>query len=93
MRHTRSLVDGTKLAVAGGKADGKPDSAFDQAELALGQKTELEHTSDKAMAKDIAKDHLVEFPKYYSKVLLPAERKAEKQESFKPAVMRLARSA
>jgi hypothetical protein len=46
--------------------DPRPDSDYDPAELALGIKTEMEHTSDPAIAKKIAKDHLDEDPKYYS---------------------------
>ncbi len=50
----------------GGLAKGKPDSDFDKKELELGIRTELEHTTDRAIAKEIAKDHLTENPKYYS---------------------------
>lgn len=35
-------------------------------ELAIGTEVELEHTSDRAVARRIAKDHLDEDPKYYS---------------------------
>lgn len=35
-------------------------------ELAKGKKIESEHTSDKKLAEKIAKDHLVENPKYYT---------------------------
>lgn len=35
-------------------------------ELAKGKKVESEHTSDKKLAEKIAKDHLVENPKYYT---------------------------
>jgi hypothetical protein len=35
-------------------------------ELAIGTEVELEHTSDRAIARRIAKDHLDEDPKYYS---------------------------
>ena len=33
-----------------------------------GTKVETEHTSNEAMAKEIAKDHLFEDPKYYTKL-------------------------
>lgn len=51
----------------GGEADGKPDSAFSKKELALGVADEHEHTSNDQIAKEIAKDHLQEDPKYYEK--------------------------
>ena len=39
-----------------------------KAELEKGVKEELEHTSDKAVAKEIALDHLAEDPHYYTKL-------------------------
>ena len=44
-------------------------------EIKLGQKIELEHTKSKKFAIKIAKDHLKEFPCYYSKGLIPMERR------------------
>lgn len=55
-------------AIPGGKAAGKPDSDFSPAALKQGQKVELEHTTSPAIAKEIAKDHLVEDPQYYDKL-------------------------
>ena len=40
----------------------------DVAELEMGIKTEMEHTDDKAKAKEIALQHLAEDPHYYSKL-------------------------
>ncbi len=37
-------------------------------ELAKGIETEKEHTDSEATAKEIAMDHLVEDPKYYTKI-------------------------
>ena len=37
-------------------------------QLDKGIKAELEHTSDKAVAKEIALDHLKEFPDYYDRL-------------------------
>ena len=37
-----------------------------KAELTKGVKVELEHTSDKEIAKEIATDHLAESPTYYT---------------------------
>lgn len=52
----------------GGLSAGKPDSDFDKDELELGVKTEMEHTNDPEVAREIAKDHLTEHPRYYSKL-------------------------
>lgn len=46
-----------------------PDSEFDKDELALGIKTEMEHTDNKEEAESIAKDHLQEDEKYYTKLV------------------------
>lgn len=51
--------------VEGGKADGKPDSAFPQDQLRKGMKVEREHTKNPQLAKEIAKDHLKENSRYY----------------------------
>jgi len=53
---------------SGGKASGMPDNKFDKTQLSMGKKVETEHTSNKNTAKEIAKDHLVEQPKYYNKL-------------------------
>jgi hypothetical protein len=52
-------------ALTGGKADGRGDSTFPDAALAQGIKVEREHTTDKQVAKEIAKDHLTEGDEYY----------------------------
>ena len=59
-----------------GNHDFKPDSDFDQKELAMGIKVEHEHTKNDIIAKLIAKDHLSEpgCENYYS-----ALEKMEKQ--------------
>ena len=44
------------------------DIDYDKKELKLGIKTELEHTDNKRIATIIAKQHLMEDPKYYSKL-------------------------
>jgi hypothetical protein len=41
---------------------------YDPEELALGVKVELEHTPYKSIARIIAKQHLAEDPKYYTKL-------------------------
>lgn len=57
-----------KDKIPGGKADKKSPKDFDQAALAQGIKIEMEHTSDKAIAQEIAMDHLTEDAKYYEKL-------------------------
>lgn len=49
-----------------GKHNDVPDDQFDLNELAMGVEDEMEHTDDMFIAKAIAKDHLVNNPKYYS---------------------------
>ena len=44
------------------------DIDYNKDELNLGIKTELEHTDNKQVATIIAKQHLMEDPKYYSKL-------------------------
>jgi len=51
------------------KINETPDSEFDSDELALGIKTEMEHTDNKEEATSIAKDHLLEDSKYYTKLV------------------------
>lgn len=52
--------------LGGGRADNAKESDFDPVELKNGTKHEMEHTDDKAIAKEIAMDHLSEDPHYYS---------------------------
>jgi hypothetical protein len=64
-REGEQALEAKKPAV--GKHTGT-ESKVDGKELALGLKTELEHTNNKAIAKQIALDHLSEDPHYYSKL-------------------------
>ena len=59
----------------GGMADNMPDSAFNESSVDKGMKVEKEHTKNKKLQKEIAKDHLKEDPKYYGK-LAKMEKKA-----------------
>lgn len=52
----------------GGEGDNRPDSDFDPEQLQAGIKVELEHTKDRAVAKEVAKDHLTESADYYKKL-------------------------
>ena len=54
--------------IPGGLADGAKPSEFDPKQLAKGVKVELEHTSSRAIATEIAMDHLKEDPRYYDKL-------------------------
>jgi hypothetical protein len=52
----------------GGKAHGMKPSDFNRKDLDAGTRVELEHTSDPAIARKIAMDHLVEDRAYYRKL-------------------------
>jgi len=52
--------------ISGGLADREAPGDFDMEELRKGISVEMEHTDDKDIALEIAMDHLVEDPKYYS---------------------------
>ena len=54
--------------VPGGLAQGMRPEEFDPAALRRGIEVELEHTSDRRVAMEIAMDHLVEDPDYYEKL-------------------------
>ena len=57
----------------GGKADrygrGGPPFRVSRAQLRLGTEVEREHTVSRALAREIALDHLAEDPRYYTKLL------------------------
>lgn len=54
--------------IPGGRGAGKSLDAFDPRELAAGAKVEMEHTTDPAIAREIATDHLTEMPDYYDRL-------------------------
>jgi len=54
--------------IPGGLAAGKSDSKFDSEQLAAGTLVEMEHTKDRKIAREIAKDHLTEDADYYKKL-------------------------
>lgn len=64
----KSRLKKAKDKIPGGLADKRPDSEFDADDLEAGIKVELEHTSDRSIAKEIAKDHLTEDKDYYRKL-------------------------
>lgn len=51
-----------------GKNQNIPDDEFNQKELKMGIKVEMEHTDNKMIAKEIAKDHLMELDDYYTQL-------------------------
>lgn len=57
-----------KDRLPGGLADRYSPDDFDPKALRQGIKVELEHTDDRALATEIAMDHLVEDPDYYTKL-------------------------
>jgi len=54
--------------VAGGKADKLKDKDFSKKQMEMGEKVELEHTDTPALAREISRDHLEEFPDYYTRL-------------------------
>ena len=61
-------IKGFKENLTGGIADGKAITAYDLGELLTGIKFELEHTSDRFIALELAMDHLERIPNYYSRL-------------------------
>lgn len=57
-----------KEVLHGGEADNIPNKAFPKDKLEEGAEEELEHTDNKQVAKEIAKDHLSEDLNYYTKL-------------------------
>jgi len=53
----------------GGKGDDLNSEDVDHDQLEVGIATEMEHTDDPEIAKEIALDHLAEDPKYYTKLV------------------------
>lgn len=47
-------------------------------DISLGKKIEMEHTNNPKTALRIARQHECEFPNYYTKGLIPMERKLRK---------------
>jgi hypothetical protein len=78
MQKSVSSLQKAKEMLAGGKADGIPDSAFDRRSLRQGQKIEQEHTSNPKTALEIAKDHLAEHGSQYYPKLKQMEGSMEK---------------
>jgi hypothetical protein len=56
----------------------RPDDEYDSKQLKYGTEVELEHTTNRTLAKTIAKAHLDEYPDYYRE-LKKMEAKLEKR--------------
>jgi len=46
----------------------KVSSEYIRKQLAIGTKVEMEHTTDRKVAKEIALDHIAEFADYYERL-------------------------
>ncbi len=57
-----------KEYIKGGKAAGMGTKRFSKQQLRMGTKVEHEHTPKAGIAQEIAKDHLSEFPDYYTRL-------------------------
>lgn len=68
---SRGELKAAQDLLPGGLGDNKPDSDFSKTELEEGVEHEHEHTSNDQIAKEIAKDHLSEDPRYYEKESQP----------------------
>ena len=64
----KNLIKNSSEKLVGGKGDHQPDSKYSKKELAKGVVHETEHTDDKSVAKEIAKDHLEEKSDYYDEL-------------------------
>lgn len=53
----------------------KCNMRINRKELAVGTKIEMEHTKNTKIAGTIARQHLCEFPRYYTKGLIPMEKR------------------
>jgi len=71
--------------IPGGMASGRKPADFDAEQLRAGTKVEMEHTTNRWMAREIAMDHLVEDPHYYVKLKKMEARKALEDRGLRKA--------
>ena len=57
-----------KEKIPEGRSSGKKPSDFSEDAIQKGIKVELEHSDSRALAQEIAMDHLDEFPDYYEEL-------------------------
>jgi len=67
LNYVREIIRSKKNGIIGKHNDISKDT-FDEKELKRGVDIEFEHTNDKSVAEAIAKDHLSEFPDYYTRL-------------------------
>ena len=63
-----SMLKKAKDLLPGGQADNVSDAKFNKKKLRYAQKHEMEHTTNPGMAKELAKDHMLEDKNYYKKL-------------------------
>ncbi len=68
LRMESKTTESFKEQIPGGYATGKSPDDFDQEQIKMGIEIEMEHTDDPEKAKEIAMDHLMEDPEYYTKL-------------------------
>jgi hypothetical protein len=87
-RKALKLNEKTSGLIPGGMADKahKKPSDFDPKQIAMGMKVEKEHTPDPKKQKEIAMDHLTEFPKYYTALDKMEKGLKKKANKFYPAL-------
>lgn len=82
MKMEKALAELAKAdKIPGGLADKKKPEDFDPEALAEGIKVEMEHTSDRSIAQEIAMDHLTEDKDYYKKLKVIESDKPLKKQS------------
>ena len=74
----RRLCYATKEWTDWSKIKGKKALAEFKKEIKIGSRIEMEHTTSKKRARSIAMDHLKEHPYYYTKGIVPMERRLKK---------------
>jgi len=62
------VAESLKQFISGGKGDKSKPEDVNADKLKVGIAVEMEHTSDKKIAQEIALDHLTENPKYYTEL-------------------------
>lgn len=78
-------VDDDGEELEGGLADEEPLPQFDSEQILKGIEVELEHTKDPKVALEIAMDHLMELPDYYTR-LEAMEQQGEEELGDDPSI-------
>jgi len=79
MNKLKEREEHKEQVLKGGIGDNTNPDTLNQAELRKGMAVEREHTTNKAIQKEIATDHLTEDPKYYQKL---AKMEANKSQNY-----------